>query len=749
LSLSGQLQDQRPLSNYSVLPLPLDLPGTSWSQKGLSGPKNLSRRRLFKIMLKNWFKENRIAIIVILTLLLVGWILFKIVDSSFFRWVVIVALSCISMFLIWSRKHISNKIFLCVIIVLSLCIIGSFINFKNLGDLLIYEDHPRYYSTSVECKDLFIKHGTPFGFNHNFQGGIPTFFYLRSCFWELIPFSFFLGDQLGYQVMIIFFIVLIPLSLFFLVFELTKDEQIAKLVAFISVFQVQPWPFLYAGMTSTLVAMPLSFLSILFFLKYVYNKKYYLFPLLFFYSLLFYTHLVIFAITSMFLAIIFIYKLITQREVYSDFKKLLFFGLLHFLICLPFYYNLFNYASFLRACPGYFREKTLLRYIFSMVYHFIQRMRLDNTMKLGNKLFLSILFLLCFYHTVSNPKQRLILRNALIFSTIVLILSSFGQLPHMSLLALRLKLFEPYIAIFNALVLIMLLPIHKTGKIFGSIILLFIIIQPPHEKHVKTVNTISEIDNKINAFISPGDFALFENSAQASPAKHGKAFDKCSRKDRSHWLTYLQKDLGVKFFSQIGDDAHPFNNLRHMYITNGLFKGERLGMDNEIEFIKHLRDWGVNKACIWSPTAKRFFDDSRYFKLLGESEKYTCYSATYEILPEVRLNKGGTGRLIDEGPFSFKVFLENVSEIQTVIINKNYFNFWSAYDEEGNQVSLRKSNQKICFDTAHNGYIFFKYRKGIFLNLISLLAISFTIIFDVFKMRFYFQQKYFETKREH
>ena len=733
MSLSGQLQDQRPLSNYSVLHLPLDLPGTPWSQRGLSGLKNLSRRRLFKIMLKNWFKENRIAIIVILILLLVGWILFKIVNSPFFRWNVIVALSCISMFLIWSRKHISNKIFLCVIIVLSLCIIGSFINFKNLNDLLTLEDHPRYYSTSVESKDLFLEHGTPFGFNHNFQGGIPTFFYLRSCFLELIPFSLFLGDQLGYQVMIIFFIVLIPLSLFFLVFELTKNEQIARLAAFISIFQLQAWPFLYAGMISTLVAMPLSFLSILFFLKYVYNKKYYLFPLLFFYSLLFYTHLVIFAITSMFFVIIFIYKLITQKKVYSDFKKLLFFGLLHFLICLPFYYNLFNYASFLRTSSGYVKEGTLLRYIFSIVFYLIQ------AMKLGNKLFLSILFLLCFYHTVKNLKQRLILRNALIFSTIILVLSSFGKLPHMSLLTLRLGIFQPYIAIFNALVLIMLLPIHKTGKIFGSIILLFIIIQPPRVEHVKSVNTISEIDNEINAFISPGDFALFENSAQFNPAKPGKYFDKCSRNDRSHWLTYLQKELGVKFFSQIGDDAHPFNNLRHMYITNGVYKGEPLGKDNEIEFIKLLKDWGVNKACIWSPTAKRFFNDSRYFKLLGKSKKYICYIATYEILPEVRLNKGGTGRLIDERPFSFKVFLENVSEIQTVTINKNYFNFWSAYNEKGEEISLRNSNQKICFDTANNGYIFFKYRKGALLNLISLLAISFTLIFDVFKRRFYFQ----------
>jgi len=258
-----------------------------------------------------------------------------------------------------------------------------------------------------------------------------------------------------------------------------------------------------------------------------------------------------------------------------------------------------------------------------------------------------------------------------------------------------------------------MLPIHKTGKIFGSIILLFIIIQPPRVEHVKSVNTISEIDNKINAFISPGDFALFENSAQFNPAKPGEKFDKCNRIDRSHWLTYLQKELGVKFFSQIGDDAHPFNNLRHMYITNGVYKGEPLGMDNEIEFIKLLKDWGV--------------------------KKYICYSATYEILPEVRLNKGGTGRLIDEGPFSFKVFLENVSEVQTVTINKNYFNFWSAYDEKGNQISLRKSNQKIRFDTADNGYIFFKYRKGTLLNLISLLAISFTLLFDIFKRRFYFQ----------
>jgi len=701
-------------------------------------------------MVKNWLKKNRIAITIILSLvfcLVAGWIVYtffghrliercfkiaEIADRPFFKWSAIVALSCILMYSIWSRKNISQKIFLCLIITLSLYIISSFIDFKNLDGLLTYEDHPRYYSTSVEYKDLFLKYGTPFGFNHNFQGGIPTFFHIRSCFLELIPFSFFLGDQLGYQIMIIFFIMLIPLSLFFLILELTKNEHIAKLASFISLFQLQAWPFLYAGMISTLVALPISFLSILFFLKYLYNKKYYILPLLFFYSLILYTHLVIFAIISLFMAIIFIYKLITERKAYSDFRKLFLFGLLHLLVCLPFYYNLFHYASFLRASSEYIMDGTLLSNIFSIVSYFIQ------SMKLGDNLFLSILFLLCFYHTITNPKERLILRNTLIFSIIIFILSSLGQIPRMSILTLRLWIFQPYIAIFNALVLIMLMPIHKTGKILGSVILLFIIIHPPDVEPVKTVNTVSEIDNKINTFISPGDYVLFESCANFDPTKTGKEkYDYCDREEYAHWETYLQKELGVKFFSQIGDDAHPFNNLRHMYITNGLYKGETLGKDNEIEFIELLKNWGVNKVCIWSSIAEKFFNDSRYFKLLGKSKKYTCYIATYQILPEVRLNSGGTGRLIDEMPFSFSVILKNIPEKQTVTINKNYFNFWLGYDEKGKEIPLSNCNQKICFDTANDGRIFFKYRKNIFLNFISLLVLCFILIVDIFKTRFF------------
>jgi len=696
-------------------------------------------------MNKNWFKEHKKAIagiFIFILCLVVGWIVWtfagsrllksclEFLDTPFFRWLAIVFLSCLLMYSIWSKKKISRAIFLCLLISLSIYIISSFVNFKTLGDLLTFEDHPRYYSTSVETKDLLLTYGTPFGFNHNFQGGIPTFFYLRSSFLELVPFSIFFGDRLGYQIMSIFFILLVPLSLFFLVFELARNEQTARLAAFISVFQLQAWPFLYAGMISTLVALPLSFLSLLYFIKYLYNKKFSLFPLLFFYSLILYTHLVIFAITSIFFVMIFVYKLISEKKAYYELKKLLLFGLLHLLVCLPFYYNLFNYVYFLRASAEYFTQKSLGSYVFSVLSYLIQAMRL------GDPLFLSIIFLLCFYHFATKQKERLLLRNTLLFSSIIFILSTLGTVPQAALLNLRLGIYQPYIAIFNALVLIMLLPISKTGKIFGSIILLFIIIHPPGEGYVKTVSTVSEIDNEIKNFISPGDYVLFENCAQFNPTKTGEEkFDYCDRDKYGHWETYFQKELGVKFFSQIGDDAHPFNNLRDMYIVNGLYKGEPLGEDNAIEFIEHLQDWGVNKVCIWSPTAEKFFSESKYFKLLGKSKKYTCFIATYQILPEVRLSKGGRGSLVEEAPFSFSVILENIPKKQTAIVNKNYFNFWSAHDEKGKKIPIGGCNQKICFDAINNGRVIFKYQKNILLNLTSLFFLISVLVLDIFKAR--------------
>lgn len=650
---------------------------------------------------------------------------FKLADRIFIRLNVIVTFSFIYLFSIWSKKNIPKSWFLYLIIIFSLIQISTFFDLKNMDSLFIFDDHPKNYSITIENANLLIKHGTPFGFNHNFQGGIPTF-YLRGCFLELIPFSFFLGDRMGYQVMLIFFIILTPISVFFLILELTKNEDIAKLVSFISTFQLWLWLFLLCGLTLHIVATPLSFLSILFFLKYLYYKKYPLFPLLLFTGLLVYTDPVVFLVTCLFFTIIFTYKLITQRRVLTDLRKIIYFGLLGFLICLPFFYNLFSYAYFLRPSSLYFEGKPLLDRIQSMSLHIMPAANLKDI------LFLSILFLFVFYFKVSDQRQRLILRNALLFSLIILCIRSLRETPNIDFFTKVIDFFiMPYIAVFN-LSLFLLLRLRRIAKIFGIIILLSIILYqyPLSRLYLTTVNKISDIDNEINTFISPGDYVLFENCAHKNPVWSGKGPHKPNF-NYGHWLTYLQKDLGVKFFSHMGDDAHPYNNLRHMYITNGLYRRKPLTRDNKKELLALLKDWGVNKACVWSPAAKRFFDKTRSFKLLGKSKRYTCYIATYQILPEVRLNKGGIGRIIDETPFSFTVYLHNVSENQTVTINKNYFNFWSAYNQRGNRIPIRDCNQKICFDTADNGYVYFKYQKHILLNLISILVLFFVLISDI------------------
>jgi hypothetical protein len=160
-----------------------------------------------------------------------------------------------------------------------------------------------------------------------------------------------------------------------------------------------------------------------------------------------------------------------------------------------------------------------------------------------------------------------------------------------------------------------------------------------------------------------------------------------------------------------------------MYLVNGYFLGKPLGEDNGPEFIAHIRDWSVNKVCVWSERAKEFFTGSSEFMLLGQSKKYACYQATYSVPPPVRLDAGGRGRIVEENPVSFTVLLEDISRPQTVTINKNYFKSWSAYDEEGRKIPLKKCGPKICFEAGRSGYVYFKYRKNIVLNLIGILVL--------------------------
>jgi hypothetical protein len=100
---------------------------------------------------------------------------------------------------------------------------------------------------------------------------------------------------------------------------------------------------------------------------------------------------------------------------------------------------------------------------------------------------------------------------------------------------------------------------------------------------------------------------------------------------------------------------------------------------------------------------------------------------------EVRLDKGGRGEIDEEGPFSFTVKLEGVSEKQTVTLNKNYFNFWSAYNKKGENLPIRNCNQKICFDVSSNGDVYFKYKKNALLNILSLAALLFVFVTDILR----------------
>ena len=88
--------------------------------------------------------------------------------------------------------------FVFFLLLLALSNIAFVVPVHHLDRLILQDDHPKFFSISVENAEALLKHGYPFGYNHNFQGGIPAF-YLRSCFLPLVPFSSVLGERLGYQ----------------------------------------------------------------------------------------------------------------------------------------------------------------------------------------------------------------------------------------------------------------------------------------------------------------------------------------------------------------------------------------------------------------------------------------------------------------------------------------------------------------------------------------------------------------------
>ncbi|MDD5111827.1 MAG: hypothetical protein PHG85_04735 [Candidatus Altiarchaeota archaeon] len=637
-----------------------------------------------------------------------------------------------------SGKALPRKLFFLLLIVSSLHQTSYFIDYDNLDRLLMNDDYLKFYYISVENADMLLRYGTPFGFNHDFQGGIPSLYH-RSCFLELIPFSAILGSQAGYQAMLIFFIAITPFSLYLLLLETTKSEDMARLVSFISTFQLAIRPTVLLGLTPSFLAISLSFLSLLFLLRYLDDKKHSLFPLSLFMGVLAYTHIAVFAVIAAFFAIIFAYRMLSQKNCRRLLSKMLVFCLLNLLICLPLYYGTINYSDFFKTNCKYHLEKI----VYSTFYHIFHNN--EDMADWRGGLLLLVVPTLCFYLLSRDSAARLITRNALLLNLLVLAILSLKDIPLLFVFVERFDwLFMQYLLVFNASLFVL----FRMSRPLKAILILLVLLLansmlPPATEYLETFDSISEIDNEISGLVSPNDYVLFENCDHISPTRNGEAFDKCPY---NHWTTYLQKKMGAKFFSNIDEDPNPFNALNKMYVTSGTYDGYPLYaeektiiprtsyphvLSSQSELVATLADWGVNKACVWSPTAKIFFGNSTNFSWLGESEIYSCYAASYKVMPEVRPDKTGTGAIIDETPFSFTVILRGMTEKQTITINKNYFNLWSAHDEQGNRIDVRRCGQKICFEAIKDGYVRFEYSKNIPLVLISLLALIAALLIDI------------------
>jgi hypothetical protein len=621
----------------------------------------------------------------------------------------IAALSLAFLWSLWRGKEIPVSYFLLLLVALSLCQTTLFIDYKHLSGLFVRDDSPKYFTYTVDNLHALLRYGTPFGYNHYFQGGIPEL-YLTSCFLEVLPFSLVFGEAMGYQLMLIFFIVLTPVALFFLAREVTGEGTAARVLGVAATFQLGLWPMLQFGMVPALISMPLSFLSLLFFLRYIVGKRHSLFPLLFFTWLLVFTHIVIWANTMMFFLMIAGAQLIGGKKRIALLKRPAVFGIFHLLTGLPVWYVLFSNLDFFKTDWVDFIKMPGSFYLLSIPRRLIDMARPRNIF------FLSILVLLWGFFQSPKSKAKKTFRNVVLFSLGLYVLLSFLDIPQTRFFIDKFDwMFVPFAAAFN-LSLIFLLRMRNRARVFGFIILMLLLFQhyPMWSRHLQTIASFSRIDSEISSYVRRRDYVLFENCS------HARKYGTCPY---SHWLGYLQQALGAKFFSHQGNDAQPYNALRSMYLVNGYFLGKPLGEDNGPEFIAHIRDWSVNKVCVWSERAKEFFTGSSEFMLLGQSKKYACYQATYSVPPPVRLDAGGRGRIVEENPVSFTVLLEDISRPQTVTINKNYFKSWSAYDEEGRKIPLKKCGPKICFEAGRNGYVYFKYRKNIVLNLIGILVL--------------------------
>jgi len=628
---------------------------------------------------------------------------------------------------LWHGRRMGKGGFVFLLGLLSLSNIAFLLPVHDFGALIVEDDYPKFYSTGVENADALLRYGSPFGYNHSFQGGIPAF-YLKSCFLCLIPFKAFLGDAVGHQCMLIVFIMLIPVSLFLLVRKITKNELIAQVTAFMAAFQIRSFEYLTFGMTPAILATSLFFLSLLFLLKYAFSGsgRLWLFATLVTVTVLLYTHLVYFALVWFVLAVILVWVLMT-RGARIPLTRLLYLGVLALLTGLPFFMTLVDYSSLFSTYSGYTTPAGLLDLIFSAVkfdVHIITQAGSPISM-----LLFSTVFLLVLHFQTSDGHLRLLIRMMLLTSAVILVSPAFQVFSHLSVLADRTIIFAPFVFVLSA-ALCLAMKLNRRART-ATVLLIFVLVlsqYPLHPQTLKTVDAFSGVDPELQVVVSKGDHVLCENNTHVDPARE-QDHEKFKAGKHGHWLTYLQKSLGARFFSNVGEDPHTYNKLKHMYVANGTYQGEPLRGKAGVALVKRLEEWGVNKVCVFSDAAGEFFDRSQSFSYLTDTETYRCYQANYDRLEDVRLSGTGRGRITEATPFSMTIALENITRPQTVTMARNDFKYWTACDESGEEIPLKKGSQMISFDVEKEGLVHFRYRRHTLLYILAILALFLPLVY--------------------
>ena len=160
----------------------------------------------------------------------------------------------------------------------------------------------------------------------------------------------------------------------------------------------------------------------------------------------------------------------------------------------------------------------------------------------------------------------------------------------------------------------------------GSIGLLMglITVRPPVVTPFASVPSAWSIDPQLSQWIQPTDRVLLENCAHVNPAANLGPFETCHQ--QGHWTGLLSDILNVPIFAHAGDDPHPFVVYRDHYLNSGTFNGQLLTGKPNPDFDTRMQQAQLNKACVITKAARRYFHLHPHWIPMGPSRYYTCYA---------------------------------------------------------------------------------------------------------------------------